>query len=56
MEFKGNVVWGNEKNMGQIKKVSSNNKLINFDKDINFTSMGKGIEKTIKWFIQEIEK
>ena len=44
MEFKGNVVWGNEKNMGQIKKVSSNNKLINFDKDIYLVDL-KELEK-----------
>ncbi|MFM1876556.1 MAG: GDP-L-fucose synthase [Bacteroidota bacterium] len=54
MDFQGEVKWGGEKNVGQVKKVTSNAKLLQFlsehDCDTEFTSLPNGIEQTIQWF------
>ncbi len=56
MDFQGNIVWGGEKNVGQVKKVTSNANLLKFLEDNNcntdFTSLEQGIEKTVDWFLQ----
>lgn len=56
MNFEGNIVWGGEKNVGQVKKVTSNANLIRFLKENNcntdFTSLEDGIAQTVDWFLQ----
>jgi GDP-L-fucose synthase len=56
MEFQGKVVWGGEKNVGQVKKVTSNKRLLEFLKnnncDTDFTSVEDGIDRSVQWFLQ----
>lgn len=54
MDFKGNVVWGGQKNVGQVKKVTSNSNLLKFLEghscSTDFTDLEEGIAKTVAWF------
>lgn len=50
LDFKGNVVWGNETNMGQIEKYSDISKLRSIIGDYEFTSIEEGVAKTCKWY------
>lgn len=56
MEFEGKIVWGGEKNVGQVKKFTSNKRLVEFLESkgckTEFTSLEDGVEKTVKWFLQ----
>ncbi len=60
MEFKGNVVWGGEKNVGQVKKVTSNKNLKQFLTHSNcpsdFTSLDEGIAATVRWFEENADR
>ncbi len=46
-----NVEWDNSKPDGQFKKTADNNKLISMN-DFKFTDINVGLNKTIKWFIE----
>ena len=54
MKFEGSIVWGGEKNVGQVKKVTSNANLVKFletyDCNTDFTSLEDGIAQTVEWF------
>lgn len=46
-----NVEWDNSKPDGQFKKTADNSKLISMN-DFKFTDINVGLNKTIKWFIE----
>lgn len=50
MKYKGEIRWQLSKPNGQLKKPSSNSKLISIIGDYHFTSLEKGLRETIKWF------
>lgn len=52
LEFKGSIKWLTEKPNGQHRKPSSNKKLLNIIGDFEFTPLSDGLEKTIKYFIE----
>lgn len=51
LNFKGNVIWGNQSNMGQLEKYSDISKLKSIILDFKFTSIEDGIKKTCDWYI-----
>lgn len=52
LEFDGEVVWGNEKNLGVINKYCDNTKLSSILKQpFNFTSIEDGLKKTCDWYV-----
>ena len=53
--FKGNVVWKIDKPDGQLKKPSSNKKLLSIIGDYNFTTLEDGIIKSVDWFNSNYE-
>ena len=55
MDFKGDVVWQDDKPDGQFRKPSDNSKLLSYLPDFKFTSIEIGLEKTIRWFIKNYE-
>ena len=55
MDFKGDVVWQDDKPDGQFRKPSDNSKLLSYLPDFKFTSIESGLEKTIRWFINNYE-
>ena len=55
MDFRGNVVWQDDKPDGQFRKPSDNSKLLSYLPDFKFTSIEKGLEKTVNWFINNYE-
>ena len=55
MDFRGNVVWQDDKPDGQFRKPSDNSKLLSYLPDFKFTNIEKGLEKTINWFINNYE-
>ena len=52
MDFKGNVVWRTDKPDGQLKKPSSNKRLLNIIGEYNFTPLEEGIKKSVDWFVE----
>jgi GDP-L-fucose synthase len=48
----GNVVWKSDKPDGQLKKPSSNKRLLNIIGEYNFTPLEKGIKKSVDWFVK----
>lgn len=50
MDFKGNVVFDTTKSDGQLRKPSDPTKIRKYLPDFKFTSVEKGIEKTVSWF------
>jgi len=55
MDFKGTVKWDTSKADGQYKKTASNDKLRGLHPTFKFTSFKDGIEKTVKWFVENYE-
>ncbi len=55
MDFRGDVVWQDDKPDGQFRKPSDNSKLLSYLPDFKFTSIEKGLEKTVNWFINNYE-
>ena len=53
--FKVNVVWQSDKPDGQFRKPSDNSKLLSYLPNFKFTPIEEGIEKTVKWFIENYE-
>ena len=52
MDFKGDVVWLDDKPDGQFRKPSSNKKLLSIIGSYNFTPLEVGLKNTIEWFNQ----
>ena len=50
MNFKGEVVWENDKPDGQFRKPSDNSKLLSYLPDFEFTPIEVGLKETIDWF------
>ena len=55
MNFKGNVVWDNDKPDGQYRKPSSIEKLKSYLPDFEFTSVEDGLKETVEWFYNNYE-
>lgn len=55
MNFKGNVVWKTDKPDGQLKKSSSNKKLLDIIGDYKFTTLEEGIKESVNWFIKNFK-
>ena len=52
LDYKGNIAYDFTKPKGQIRKPSSNNKLLSIGWDNNsYTSLEKGLQKTCNWFV-----
>jgi GDP-L-fucose synthase len=52
MDFKGNVVWRTDKPDGQLKKPSSNKKLLEIIGEYEFTPLEEGLKKSVEWFVE----
>jgi GDP-L-fucose synthase len=50
MEFTGEVIWLSDKPNGQLRKPSSNKKLLSVIGEYNFTTLEIGLKNTIDWF------
>ena len=55
MDYEGKVFFDGSKPDGQYRKSTSNSKLQSFVPGYRFTSLKKGIEQTVKWFIKNYE-
>jgi GDP-L-fucose synthase len=55
MKYEGNIVYNGERD-GIIRKPSDNSKLKSLLPDFRFTSIQEGLEKSIQWFINNIDK
>lgn len=51
MWFDGKLVWDISKPDGQLRKPTDNTKMKSYLPDYRFTSIERGIEKTIDWFV-----
>jgi GDP-L-fucose synthase len=52
LNYDGEVVWGNQKNMGVVNKYCDNTKLKSIlNKSFNFTPIDEGIKKTCEWYV-----
>lgn len=52
LNYDGDVIWGNQKNMGVINKYSDNTRLKTvLGKSFKFTSINDGIKKTCDWYV-----
>ena len=56
MGFKGKVKWLTDKPNGQHRKPSSNAKLLSIIGEYNFTTLEKGLQESIEWFILNYPK
>ena len=54
--FKGEVLFDTSKSDGQLVKKTDNSKLKSIIGDFSFTSMEKGLQKTIEWFDNNYEE
>jgi GDP-L-fucose synthase len=52
MEFKGNINWLTDRPDGQLRKPSSNKKLLSVIESYNFISLRDGLKTTIDWFLE----
>ena len=51
LDFTGNVIWGNQPNMGQVHKYSDISRLRSIiGEDYKFTSLKQGIKDTCDWY------
>ena len=55
MGFKGKIVWRTDKPDGQLKKPSSNKRLMDIIGGYEFTTLEDGLKKSIDWFIENYE-
>jgi GDP-L-fucose synthase len=53
--FKGNIVWRTDKPDGQLKKPSSNKRLMDIIGEYEFTTLEDGIKKSVEWFVKNYE-
>ena len=51
MEFKGQIIYETEKPDGQLRKPSDNSVIRSIFPDFSFTSLQEGLNKSIKWFV-----
>ena len=56
IDFKGEIVWNLNKPEGQKVKIYSIKKLKSLKKNLNFTSLDEGLNKTISWFVDNYSK
>jgi GDP-L-fucose synthase len=49
VDFRGQIVWNDQGDVGQKEKVPSNHKLMKILPDFSFTPLREGIEKTVGW-------
>lgn len=54
-DFTGSIIWDTTKSDGQFKKTASNSKLRKLYPSFQFTPIEKGIDQTVKWFINNYE-
>ena len=54
MEYKGSIVYNGERD-GIIRKPSDSSKLKSLLPNFEFTTIDDGLEKSIKWFIENYE-
>ena len=51
LDYKGKIIYDISKPKGQIRKPTSNNKVLNLGwKKENYTSLKDGLKKTCNWF------
>jgi GDP-L-fucose synthase len=50
--YTGNIIWGNQSNMGQIEKYSDITELRKILPNYTFTDIEDGIKKTCQWYIK----
>ena len=55
MDFKGRIIFNTNQPDGQYRKPTSNLRLKSFAPEFKFTSLKKGITKTVEWFLQNYE-
>jgi len=52
LEYKGTIKWDSSKPMGQYRKPSNNDPLLQLGwKKLNYTSVDEGLQKTCEWFV-----
>lgn len=51
-DFKGGLVYDTSRPSGQLKKTCDNSRLIGEFPDFKFTPIDKGLENTVRWFIE----
>ena len=51
MGFKGKIIFDTTKPDGQLRKPSDTSKLRKYLPDFKFTTIEKGIEQTVQWFV-----
>lgn len=54
-EFTGDIVFDTTKSDGQYKKTASNRKLRSYLPDFAFTPINKGIQDSVKWFLENYD-
>ena len=54
--FKGKVIYDTSKSDGQLIKNTNTSKLQQIIPDFKFTSIEKGLHKTINWFFSNYDK
>jgi GDP-L-fucose synthase len=54
--FQGEIVWDIEKPDGQLRKPSSNERLLSLNSEVSFTPLEEGLQKTIEWFLLNYPK
>ncbi|MSU55027.1 MAG: GDP-L-fucose synthase [Candidatus Taylorbacteria bacterium] len=52
MNFKGKITLDSSKPDGQFRKPSDTTKFLKYKPDFKFTSIEKGVKKTVRWFIE----
>jgi len=55
MDFKGQLVFDTSKSDGQYKKTASNAKLMKYLPDFKFTPFQEGVDKSVKWFVENYD-
>jgi len=53
ISFSGEIIFDNSKPDGQMRKPSDVNPLIDLNPHFEFTSLSKGIEETVSWFVSQ---
>ena len=54
-DYKDNIFFNNNYSDGQFKKTADNKKLVSINNEFKFTNIEVGIEKTVKWFIENYD-
>jgi GDP-L-fucose synthase len=53
--FNGKIIWRTDKPDGQLKKPSSNKRLMDIIGGYEFTTLEDGIKKSVEWFVENYE-